>query len=172
MTQAQIDNGVPKGFGKTSGSAVRCASAGAGRAREKRGSTVVVPEVRLHDTAGTSDKRRGTSQSRGQQRSHRRPATADAKLSSHPSGRGRAAGDKRPVHGSSSTFARSGRGATYVRHSMTAEGAAIYDDFVRLLSCFDKVSTLILVVVRGATASELIYTCTRVRTAERDARFG
>lgn len=171
--QAQIDNGLPKGFGKTSGSAARCTSAGAGRGREKRGSTVVVPEVIVHDAAGTTDKRGGTGQSRGQQRSYRRrPATADAKLSHHPSGRGRAAGDRRPVHGSSIPSARPGGGVTNARRSMTAEGAAIYGDFVRLLSCFDKVSTPVVVAVRGATASELIDTRARVRTAERDARFG
>lgn len=161
VLQAQIDNGLPKGFGKNSGSAARHAPAGAGRAREKRTPAVLIPEVRLQDATATSDQR-GTGKSRGQQRSRsrrRRPASAGAVLP-HTSGHGRVASDRRPAHGSSIPTAGPSGGVTSARRSMTAEGAAIYDDFVELLSCFDKVSTH---CCRSAqrycirTASELTY---------------
>jgi hypothetical protein len=170
--QAQVDNGLPKGFGKTAGtgSGARPAAHQAGRGRDRRSAAVVMPDARLHDAPSTAE-RRGGNKSRGQRSRRRRPASAAAVLS-HPvaAARGGLANDTRQSAQGSAAARHSGA-ATSARRSMTAEGAAIYGEFVELLSCFDKVSALRcrLPAVRGHALGRVSRSDPRVRS-DCDAR--
>ena len=93
---------------------------------------------------------------------------AAAAVLSHPvaAARGGLANDTRQSAQGSAAARHSGA-ATSARRSMTAEGAAIYGEFVELLSCFDKVSALRcrLPAVRGHALGRVSRSDPRVRSA-------